>query len=62
MINKSPGPDNISANILRNCAGSLSVPLVALMKQSLECDDFPPEWKTAVARPIFKKGEKFDKR
>ena len=46
MINKSPGPDNISASDLRTCVGSL--------KQSFECGDLPPDWNT-----IFKKGDKF---
>jgi hypothetical protein len=57
---KSPGPDLITAKVLSNCAAELSVPLSVLMKQSFRSGVPPPDWRSAIVRPIFKKGDKFD--
>jgi hypothetical protein len=59
-VSKSPGPDLITAKVLSNCAAELSVPLSVLMKQSFRSGVLPPDWRSAIVRPIFKKGDKFD--
>jgi hypothetical protein len=59
-MSKSPGPDLITAKVLSNCAAELSVPLSVLMKQSFRSGVLPPDWRSAIVRPIFKKGDKFD--
>jgi hypothetical protein len=59
-VSKSPGPDLITAKVLSNCAAELSVPLCVLMEQSFRSGVLPPDWRSAIVRPIFKKGDKFD--
>ena len=55
---KACGPDNLSARIIHECAGELSVPLSKLCAWSLRQGDFPRRWKQANIVPIFKKGDK----
>ena len=59
-LSKSPGPDAITASVLAHCAECLSLPLSLLMKQSFTSGILPFDWKTAIVRPIFKKGDKFN--
>lgn len=56
----SPGPDNISAVLLHRCSASLLRPLSLIMQQSFNTSSLPSMWKTAVVRPIYKKGDKLD--
>ena len=55
---KACGPDNLSARIIHECAGELSVPLSKLCALSLRQGVFPKRWKQANIVPIFKKGDK----
>ncbi|XP_063915606.1 uncharacterized protein LOC135131690 [Zophobas morio] len=57
---KSPGPDGISAKILKECGSSLARPLCMLMKQLFRSGRLPNDWKTATITPVFKKGDKFN--
>ena len=57
---KSPGPDLITAKCLSNCADTLCKPLCILMTQSFHSGLLPLDWRTALIRPIFKKGDKFN--
>ncbi|KAJ3640477.1 hypothetical protein Zmor_003771 [Zophobas morio] len=59
-IATSPGPDNISANVLNNCTTSLCKPLSFLMNQSLDSGVLPLDWRTATVKLIYKSGDKFD--
>ncbi|KAJ3645766.1 hypothetical protein Zmor_023399 [Zophobas morio] len=60
-VTKSPGPDLISACVLKNCAASLSTPLSILMAQSFMQSKLPSDWKTAFVKPLYKnKGDKFN--
>lgn len=56
--NKSPGPDNISGHLLKNCAQSICHPLSILFNISFRTGSFPVEWKMANIVPIYKKGDK----
>ena len=40
-INKSPGCDEISFNVIRNCFSELNMPLKYLFHMSLESEIFP---------------------
>ncbi|KAJ3665853.1 hypothetical protein Zmor_001320 [Zophobas morio] len=59
-LSKSPGPDAITASVLAHCAECLCLPLSLLMKQSFTSGILRFDWKTAIMRPIFKKGDKFN--
>jgi len=57
---KSPGPDNIHPQVLKECAGELSLPLHTLFRKSLNCGKLPQAWKDGNITPIFKKGTRSD--
>ena len=56
--NKTPGPDNLHPQLLKNCAASLARPLFLLFMESFNCSRIPRDWKMANITPIFKKGSK----
>ena len=56
--NKSTGPDNIPARVIKELSEVLAEPLTILYKLSLSSGKLPSEWKTAHVTPIFKKGSK----
>ena len=53
-INKSPGYDDISFNVVRNCFGPLLKPLMAIFNLSLQKGCFPEELKISRVTPIYK--------
>ena len=57
---KATGLDNISANLIRECADIISDPLYDLFKKSLMSGIFPGDWKCARVTPLFKQGESSD--
>jgi hypothetical protein len=57
-VEKSPGPDNIPARILKVCATELAPSISLLLNKSFPMGMLPIEWKTANIQPIFKKGSK----
>jgi hypothetical protein len=57
-VEKSPGPDNIPAHILKVCATELAPSISLLLNKSFSMGMLPIEWKTANITPIFKKGSK----
>ena len=54
QINKSPGYDEISFNVVRNCFGPLLKPLMFIFNLSLQKCSFPDELKIAKVTPVFK--------
>ncbi|CAN0059444.1 unnamed protein product, partial [Heterosigma akashiwo] len=54
-INKSVGPDGISPQVLKHCAGQLVAPLTRLFQKISKAAEFPTRWKVARARPVYKK-------
>ena len=52
--NKSPGYDEISFNIIKNCFGVLYKPLLYIFNLSIEKGIFPNDLKIARVTPIFK--------
>ena len=55
-LNKSPGYNEISFNVIKTCIGSLHKPLFHYFNQSLERRIFPDKLKIARVNPLFKKG------
>ena len=54
----SPGPDGIHPAILKNCASVVALPLMLIIRRSLEVGVVPREWKRSRVVPIFKTGSK----
>ena len=59
-INKSPGYDNNSFNVVKKCFGVLYKPLLHSFNLSIQTRIFPDELKIASVTPIFKGGENWD--
>ena len=59
-INKSPGVDDVSFNIIKKCFGVLCEPLIYLFQLSLENGVFPDDLKIAKVTPIYKAGDNGD--
>ena len=59
-INKSPGVDDVSFNIIKKCFGVLCEPLIYLFQLSLEKRVFPDDLKIAKVTPIYKAGDSSD--
>ena len=59
-INKSPGYDDISFNIVKICFSSLCKPLKYLFNLSIEKGIFPDDLKIAKVTPIYKADDKSD--
>ena len=60
QTNKSPGHDGNSFNVIKNCFGPLSTPLLNIFNLSLEKGIFPDELKIATVTPIYKTGDEND--
>lgn len=58
--NSAAGPDHFPAVLLRHCATELSVPLLSLYKNSLQCGIIPKPLKCARITPIHKGGSKME--
>ena len=57
---KSPGPDEISPFILKNCAEELTKPVTHIFQQCLHTSTWPTAWKEARVTPVHKKRDKSD--
>ena len=56
--NCCPGPDGISALVLKRCAIDLAGPLSYIMSCSFKTSTLPSSWRQALITPVFKKGDK----
>ena len=56
--NSAAGPDNFPAKLLKECSGSLSVPIFLIWRKSLDQGSIPPSCKKANIIPIYKKESK----
>jgi hypothetical protein len=56
----SSGPDLLPAPLLKNIAGSLSVPLSLLFSKLFSLSALPDIWKVAIITPVYKKGSPSD--
>ena len=55
---KTHGPDNISANMLKLCGEHLCLPLKIIFDNILETGLFPDQWKEINVTPVHKKNDK----
>jgi hypothetical protein len=56
--NKSGGPDQIPARLLKLAACELTPGLTSFFQLSLDSGKIPTEWKSATVAPVFKKGNR----
>ena len=59
-IHKAPGPDGLSARVLKECSSEIAPVLTYIFNESLAQGAVPDDWRLANAAPVFKKGEKYD--
>ena len=59
-INKSAGFDDMSYNVVKNCFGELSDPLLHMFNLSLLNGMFPDSLKIAKVTPVYKDGDSSD--
>ena len=57
-MNKSPGPDGILAEMLKNSLGHILSFLVLLFNHECHTGQYPSAWSGAVIVPIYKSGDK----
>ena len=56
-MNKSLGPDKISARVLKDCLPVIFGPLTDIINCSTLTSTFPDNWKEAEVIPILKDGD-----
>jgi len=55
---KSPGPDGITAKLLKLAPEEISDFLLLLFNKCFKLGEIPSKWKTANVTPVFKKGNR----
>ena len=59
-IHKTPGPDGLSARVLKECSSEIAPILTLIHNESLAQGTVPDDWRQANVAPVFMKGEKYD--
>ena len=57
-VSKSPGPDGLHPQVLKEASKELTIPFTTLYRKSLTEGAVPKELKDAHITPIFKKGSR----
>ena len=60
ILQKAPGPDCITATILKTCAEQVAPLLQQIFQKSLDTGELPLDWQKANVTPIFKTGNRSD--
>ena len=56
-MDKSPGPDKVTARVLKDCLDVILGPLTDIINCSILTSSFPVKWKEAEVIPILKYGD-----
>ena len=59
-VHKAPGPDGLSARVLKECSSEIAPILAYIYNESLAQGNVPDDWRQANVAPVFEKGEKYD--
>ena len=59
-VHKAPGPDGLSARVLKECSSEIVPILAFIYNESLAQGTVPDDWRQANVAPVYKKGEKYD--
>ena len=57
---KSPGTDQIPAELIREGGGSIRLQIHKIIVSIWNKEELPEEWKESIIVPIYKKGDKTD--
>ena len=57
-IHKAPGPDDLSARVLKECNSETALILTLIYNESLAQGTVPDDWRQANVAPVLKKGDK----
>ena len=60
-VHKAPGPDGLSARVLKECSSEIAPILAFIYNESLAQGTVPDDWRQANVAPVYKKGEKYDR-
>ena len=55
-IHKAPGPDGLSARVLKECSSEIAPILALIYNETLAQGTVPDDWRQANVAPIFEKG------
>jgi hypothetical protein len=55
---KSPGPDNLTPKLIKQCVSQLTTPLTIIINQCINEATFPTEWKLAKVIALYKKNSR----
>ena len=59
-VHNAPGPDGLSARVLKECSSEIAPILAFIYNESLAQGTVPDDWRQANVAPVYKKGEKYD--
>ena len=59
-IHKAPGPDGLSARVLKECSSDITPILTLIYNESLAQGTVPDDWRQANVALVFKNGEKYN--
>ena len=59
-VHKAPGPDGLSARVLKECSSEIAPILAYIYNVLLAQGNVPGDCRRANVTPVFKKGEKYD--
>ena len=59
-VHKAPGPNGLTARVLKECSSEIFPILAYIYKESLAQGNVPDDWRQANVAPVFKKGEEYD--